>query len=371
MSNVAAFNIRPGKPIFVEENAWNINDSTTQLIVRDMLCTSPRKYASWPTTNTDSDNGPNIENVATENTSILLSSVSSGAKAIIRATPVARQALPCVHEGFLQNYSKVRKQIIEAILSVLKRQVDKSVNRCRHGENSDAHLTLPKIYITGHSMGGSLAQLLGLDLASNCEILIEQPCADDAKNRGHDRSLSITSQTSLDNGDGEWLGGHTTKRHNFIRLRPALCVYTYGQPRVGNAAFKKLYKQRVPHTFRVCTEGDAFTSMPTVGPCCGGIYRHAGLEVLLDEGCTGNILVGPTVVETLLRFTKVRTSLAAHSMERYRESLESALGRDELKEYYQGHGGKASQNARWHQAGNKDPLPSWVTSVKRSHGARY
>lgn len=92
---------------------------------------------------------------------------------------------------------------------------------------------------------------------------------------------------------------------------------------------------------------------------------YAGLEVLLEEGCTGNVLVGPTVVETLLRFTKVRTSMAAHSMDRYRESLESALGREDLKEYYRGHGGKVRHNQGAY-SGSGAPLPSWVTSVKRS-----
>ena len=50
----------------------------------------------------------------------------------------------------------------------------------------------------------------------------------------------------------------------------------------------------MPHTFRVITEGDAITSILTFGKGFSGIYRHAGLEVLLEDGCTGNILVGPT-----------------------------------------------------------------------------
>lgn len=63
---------------------------------------------------------------------------------------------------------------------------------------------------------------------------------------------------------------------------------------IGNTQFKTVYKSRVPHTFRVITEGDAITSILTVGKGFSGIYRHAGLEVLLEDGCTGNILVGPT-----------------------------------------------------------------------------
>lgn len=80
-----------------------------------------------------------------------------------------------------------------------------------------------------------------------------------------------------------------------LSLQPPIAVYTYGQPRVGNRAFSRLYKQRVPHTFRVTTEGDPITALPHA--FCSGIYKHAGLEVVLDEGLTGNTLVGPTVVE--------------------------------------------------------------------------
>mmetsp|Transcript_16133 Transcript_16133/g.18060 ORF Transcript_16133/g.18060 Transcript_16133/m.18060 type:complete len:111 (+) Transcript_16133:102-434(+) len=94
-----------------------------------------------------------------------------------------------------------------------------------------------------------------------------------------------------------------------------------------------MYKQRIPHTFRVANEGDITTSLPNLATS-GGLYKHAGLEVMLDEGCTGNILVGPIIIETLFRFSKVRTSVTAHALERYRECLESSLGPDELLEYY-------------------------------------
>lgn len=377
MSDVPAFQISPWMPIVVDETLWDTNESSSQSR-HDTLRRPSGKYTSWPTTAAESTHVDQMD----LDPSLLIPTVSSGAKAIIRATPMARQALPCVHEGFLQNYSNIRNEIIEAILSVLKRQLDKSVGRSRHGGSSSSHdaaqpLTLPKLYITGHSMGGTLAQLLALDLASNCEIVIEQPITE-AKSPSNGsvapskQSLSSLEEAeeSSDNGDIYWLGqklAHQRTPTKKIRLRPPIAVYTYGQSRLGNNAFKTIYKRRVPHTFRVATEGDAITSMPTIGPFCGGIYRHAGLEVLLEEGCTGNILVGPTVVETLLRFTKVRTSMAAHSMDRYRESLESALGRDDLKEYYRGHGGKVRHDNQGIYLGNGASLPSWVTSVKRSH----
>ena len=206
---------------------------------------------------------------------------------------------------------------------------------------------------------------MALDLASNCEIVIEQPEED---RNSIINSIGVPSLPSFEGTKGwygeTWSPGCIPTKE--IYLRPAIAVYTYGQPRLGNNAFKTIYKRRVPHTFRVATEGDAITSMPTIGQFCGGLYRHAGLEVVLEKGCTGNILVGPTVVETLLRFAKVRTSMAAHSMDRYRELLESALGREELKKYYRGRGGKV-RNSNQGYSGNGTSLPSWVTSVKRSH----
>ncbi|KAL9184484.1 hypothetical protein ACHAXT_002570 [Thalassiosira profunda] len=375
ISDVPAFNIRPGLPVAVDETLWKRNgDSSSPSVLQEILRQQPSgKYSSWPTARGNA----NVEHVEPEHSNVI-PNVSIGAKAIIRATPMARQALPCVHEGFLQVYSKVRREIVETVMFILKRQLDRAVERSQRrtggasGDNTQP-LSLPKIYITGHSLGGAIGQLLALDLASNCEIVVEQPLSSVSNNPSRQSLSSLDEEVaaqSLDTGDVFWLGQkltHPKTPTKTIRVRPAIAVYTYGQPRVGNLAFKTIYKKRVPHTFRLATEGDAFTTMPTTGPnpICGGIYRHAGLEVLLEEGCTGNILVGPTVVETLLRFTKVRTSWAAHMMEQYRESLESALGKEELKEYYRGHGGKVRHGRGL--AGSGAALPSWVTSVKRSH----
>jgi len=359
LSDSPAFSIRPGEQVAVAESAWDMDEATPITIVQDILLNRSASYEP-----------PSDQ----EQTALLPAAVSHGAKAVIRATPMARQALPCVHEGFQQSYMTVRKQLIEAILSVMKRQVDKAIERSRYAGNANEPITLPKIYLTGHSLGGCLSQILALDLASNIEIVIEQSsggtgvAAHEISLKQSLSTLAIDEEALSDNGD--ILDAHRSQDDTpkkVIRLRPPIAVYTFGQPRVGNVAFKTIYKQRVPHTYRVVTEGDAFTSMPTLGPLCSGIYRHAGLEVLLEDGCTGNILVGPTVVETLLRFTKVRTNVAAHSMERYRESLESALGSDDLREYYRGHGGKVRHNDQDQYLGsNGAALPSWVTHVKRS-----
>jgi hypothetical protein len=90
------------------------------------------------------------------------SAVTSGAMALLSAAPVARDTIPCVHEGFLEVYSVIRKKLIESLLPVLQRQMSKAFVRRESASLSDPDpLVLPKIYITGHSLGGSLAQLLG------------------------------------------------------------------------------------------------------------------------------------------------------------------------------------------------------------------
>ena len=76
------------------------------------------------------------------------------------------------------------------------------------------------------------------------------------------------------------------------------------------------------------------------------------------------------MVETMFRFSKVRTNMGAHAMEQYRDNLESALSIEELHEYYAGHGGDKSGAAaglgRGRNRRGLQSLPGWVTSVKRS-----
>jgi len=364
---------------------------------------------------------------------------------ILKATPLVRQALPCVHEGFLSAYMHIREEVLDHVIVVFQRQLDAALRTAqekRRGSGQFIHdapsLNIPKIYVTGHSLGGSLAQLLALDLACNCEVIVEGmvnhskeprptpeplslpsvarsnrkrsltqtddpflpkqrfsadagspdelakgacdaatpvrrrrnsfPSKRNLSDSQHERRMHGTSSGAEDFLHAIFSGEAFRRRKQKTSLQPPIAVYTFGQPRVGNKAFARLYKQRVPHTFRVVNEGDAFTSLP-IATCFGGMYKHAGLDVVLDEGCTGNILVGPTVVETMFRFSKVRTNVSAHLMEKYRDNLESALSVDELQEYYRGHGGKGGNKGEMGTGGNqgsRQSLPDWVTSVKRS-----
>ncbi|KAL9685978.1 hypothetical protein QQ045_023433 [Rhodiola kirilowii] len=101
-----------------------------------------------------------------------------------------------------------------------------------------------KIIVTGHSMGGAMASLCGLDLAVN---------------------------------------------HNANEVQ----VMTFGQPRIGNAAFATYYRQLVPNTIRVTNEHDIVPHLPPYYPRFPQkTYHHIPREVWLY-----NIGVGSLVYE--------------------------------------------------------------------------
>merc|ERR1712146_322384 len=159
-------------------------------------------------------------------------------------------------------YGEIRKQIFELLLPVLQRQLAKSLRSTKAGAKEP--LALPKIYATGHSLGGSMAQLFALDLASNCKFILQQQIP----------PTTCTPSPTYPTEPGKYFPdspGHLSTKVKDVPLQPPIGVYTYGQPRVGNRAFSRLYKQRVPHSFRVVNEGDAFTAIPNY-LCCGGLY---------------------------------------------------------------------------------------------------
>ena len=350
----APFCIHPDRLEVYDEDGWIWN--TPKLHGHDVQCVT-----SWPPSrpfclpshcSRQKDPSP-------------LQAVSEGARAILQATPVARDSFPLVHEGFQEVYTHIRKKLLDILFPVMQRQLSKSL-KTRGWKDESEPLALPKIYATGHSLGGSLAQLLALDLACNCEIVLPTKVPS---------SNVIPLETTPENEVFQLPHSYQQAKTTFssadkvtvkeLRLQPPVAVYTFGQPRVGNKQFSRFYKEKVPHSFRVVNEGDAITSMPN-RYFCGGVYKHSGLEVLLDEGMTGNILVGPTVVETLFRFSPVRTSMLAHTMTRYRDCLECAFEEHELLEYYQGHNVSKTET----QKGNtkqirvsKTEIPEWLTQV--------
>lgn len=98
------------------------------------------------------------------------------------------------------------------------------------------------IYLTGHSLGGALAAIASFDLYLKMGL-----------------------------GPND------------------VFVSSFGAPRVGNSAFRKLYNDRVPHHWRIVIGPDVVTKLPKVG------YQHVGKKVLLTAA--GELFIDPNALE--------------------------------------------------------------------------
>lgn len=68
-----------------------------------------------------------------------------------------------------------------------------------------------------------------------------------------------------------------------------LYVATYGSPRVGNAAFRRIYDECVPASWRVSVAADIVTKLPKMG------YQHVGKKVMLTTA--GDLFIDPNSLE--------------------------------------------------------------------------
>jgi len=156
-----------------------------------------------------------------------------------------------IHSGFYQSFADIRQRLLQTVLSLYTQIMRRK--------------RTPRFYISGHSLGGALAQLCALWM----DILF----------------------------------GH----------RSPVFVYVFGCPRVGDPSFAQCLTQRVKHCYRVVFRGDVITTIPRGF----AYYKHAGWEIIVDH--LGNMINAPSKREKAL--LPSRTSFADHGLQFYMDSL--------------------------------------------------
>jgi hypothetical protein len=153
-----------------------------------------------------------------------------------------------VHTGFLEDFNAIKEELVKQVRQLLGQRMGSRdslpPNTTTHESNNPFD---PGVFITGHSLGGALAMLCALEF---CRELL-----------------------------------------------PVSGVYTFGQPRAGNAAFANLFDATFAPggsklkdiTFRVVNQNDIVPRTP--GWLLG--YRHCGNEVFLPPGSVTNWELNP------------------------------------------------------------------------------
>jgi pimeloyl-ACP methyl ester carboxylesterase len=227
-----------------------------------------------------------------------------------------------VHAGFWQGYSSVRSAAIHALIQALGRHV--------LAANNPSPL---RVYFTGHSLGGALAVLTAYEFQVNIDSILEVIAG-----------LAPPSAVSS--------------------LRPQVAVQTFGTPRIGNPALAAALNARLRNYYRIEVESDLVPRLPRFL----GLYQHAGVQVLADAEASGNLLVKPTIVESYLLRRSI-SSIADHTLNRYRDSLESCFEADELEEYLRGEctgmGAQQLNKASSASSSKNTPVPEWLLQSRR------
>lgn len=139
--------------------------------------------------------------------------------------------------GRVYDSAKIHKGFAMAYASVAHR-VMSAIKRL--------HAAKPRpVFLTGHSLGGALATICSLDV---------------------------------------WVKLRISRRQIFVS--------TFGSPRVGNDAFKKIYDSVIALHWRIVVDPDMVAKLPK------GMYRHVGKKVMLTQH--GDLFIDPSVLEMKL-----------------------------------------------------------------------
>jgi hypothetical protein len=116
-------------------------------------------------------------------------------------------------------------------------------------------------------------------------------------------------------------------RHAPLHI-PIIKVYGFGTPRIGNEDFGHLCSEFLPNIFRLEVDGDVVPMTPKIFR----MYAPTGVQVLLSDDESGNILVNPSRMETHM-LSKQQYSIVNHDLAVYRRNLEACFEADDLREY--------------------------------------
>ncbi|KAL3695407.1 hypothetical protein R1sor_009483 [Riccia sorocarpa] len=150
-----------------------------------------------------------------------------------------------VHGGFLTAYDSAKAKLLSIVRSAINLRENDTDSE--YGSTGTWH-----IYATGHSLGGALATLFALDLASS--------------KLAKDGQIHVT-------------------------------MYNYGSPRVGNKRFAEMYNKTVKDSWRIVNHRDIVPTVPRLMGYCHvaqpiylTTYDTGLMSDLLDDGYRGDVI---------------------------------------------------------------------------------
>ncbi|CAL8466200.1 g5736 [Coccomyxa elongata] len=169
---------------------------------------------------------------------------------------------PLVHVGFLKSW--IANGLDTRVISRIKEII----------QGPDFSSTIAYVGVTGHSLGGALAQLAAHDIARAV-----QQCGKNVR----------------------------------------VGCYTYGGPRVGNHAFAREFNQVVPHCWHIINNQDAVARAPKFLL----LYKRTGQVVIINK--TGDMLVRPSFIENSILQLPGGGSVSDHLLGSYLQALLAIL----------------------------------------------
>lgn len=231
-------------------------------------------------------------------------------------------ALPRIHKGFWEAYAAIRHQVLAGVVDALVSGIDSQIRQLQQLDPNECmpHFQPLRIYVCGHSLGGAIAAFASLDLVHNIHH-IARAVAGLIVGKANPFAFSTTAS-------GKMRSSKLEKRIKSAIVRSSIVVYTFGSPRIGNAAFAALSNKLLPHYYRVVLDGDLVPMIPKLF----GWWKHAGVCILIDADEQGSLIINPSSIETQL--LRMSTGIPAnHVLSKYRDSLYECFTTEEKREY--------------------------------------